>query len=344
MSPVAPFPDLDAVREEASTWIARAYRGLTEAERIELREWSRRPVNRRAMNEMSDVWQGLGVLSVLSDLFPLDGAQPVVVAPPSRTRWIAVAASVVVVLAGAVTWLSLRSPAARVAVTAEHALQAVAYSSAMGEHRTIPLPDGSVLALNSDTVLEVALSPTLRSLVLHRGEAHFTVAHDANRPFLVAVNGRTVRAVGTAFNVRRRGDAAVEVLVDEGVVRAYQNETDPGSSVEAGHLLRIDEDGVPLLRRVDRGEMDRLLAWRRGELILDGITLEAAMAELSRYTTRRIRIDDPKLRALRLGGSFPTNDLAAVLRTLRANFNIEASEDGSGTLTLRQVSDGAGAG
>jgi transmembrane sensor len=151
-----------------------------------------------------------------------------------------------------------------------------------------------------------------------------------------------MRAVGTAFNVRRRGDSALDLLVTEGLVRTYESEEETAASVAAGHLLRIDEHGDAALRRVSSDEVDRLMAWQRGELILDGITLEAAMAEVSRYTPRRIRIDDPKLRALRLGGSFPTNDLGAVLRTLRANFGIEAREDDGGTLVLQQVTGGAG--
>ncbi len=48
---------------------------------------------------------------------------------------------------------------------------------------------------------------------LEAGEAHFAVAPDAARPFVVRVGGVAVRAVGTAFNVRYAADGAVEVTV-----------------------------------------------------------------------------------------------------------------------------------
>ncbi len=174
---------------------------------------------------------------------------------------------------------------ARDALTA--ALQAQVYSSTVGEHRTIRLDDGSTLALNSDTLVDVAFTPGLRSLTLHRGEAHFEVAHDTARPFLVTVNGRTVRAVGTAFNVRRRSDTDLDVLVTEGVVSTYAaDERDAAAGapadaerVSAGQLLRVRNGARSQIVRPGDAELEALTSWRRGVLVLDGITLEAALAE-----------------------------------------------------------------
>ncbi len=94
MSPVTPFPDLDRARNEAAEWIARVFRGLTAEENAALRDWSRRPENRRAMHEMSGVWQGMDVLSVLADLFPREpadalriAAAPAPKASAGASRW-----------------------------------------------------------------------------------------------------------------------------------------------------------------------------------------------------------------------------------------------------------------
>jgi transmembrane sensor len=335
MSPVAAFPDPEAARNEAAAWIACAFRGLTADEQATLREWSRRPMNQRAMAEMSDIWRGLDTLSVLADLFPRDGtAVPVAPAPPAPLRRTAgalcagIAAALLVIVAAALFSVGhWREEPPRVAAGAG---QGRDYTSAVGEHRSIPLADGSVLALNSDTLIRVEYTPTQRSLTLLRGEAHFDVAHDTARPFVVRVNSRSVRAVGTAFNVRRRGPLAHEVLVTEGVITTPQ-----GTRLQAGDLLTIAEDGTSAVRRLDATQIEKTGAWRRGVLILDGITLAEAMDEVSRYTTRRIVIDDPRLASLRLGGSFPTTDLRGILRSLRASFGIDAHTDESGTLHLR---------
>jgi transmembrane sensor len=335
LSPVAPFPDPETARTEAATWIARAFRGLTPEEHVALREWSRRPANRRAMNEMSDVWQGLDVLSVLADLFPREGGAAVPVAPappaplrrPSRLRYAGLAAGLVAVIAASVLFGARywQQPGPAPAPPVQ------AYASAIGEHRSIPLSDGSVLALNSNTQVQVAFTAASRSVILVQGEAHFDVAHDVARPFVVEVNARTVRAVGTGFNIRRRGPLSHEVLVTDGVVS-----TAPDTRLQAGELLRVAEDGTAAVSRVDAAQIEKLSAWRRGVLVLDGITLAEAMEEISRYTTRRIVIDDPQLGSIRLGGSFPTTDLRGILGSLQASFGIEAHADESGTLHLRR--------
>jgi transmembrane sensor len=85
----------------------------------------------------------------------------------------------------------------------------------------VTLPDGSVLQLNTDSVVETAYSPTERRVRLKKGEAFFSVAKNPQRPFWVDVGAVSVRAVGTAFNVRFRPEA-VEVLVKEGKVSVNQ--------------------------------------------------------------------------------------------------------------------------
>lgn len=343
MSPVTPFPDRDVAREQASEWIARAFRGLTSEEQARLREWSRKPVNRQAMEEMSSVWRGLDVLSVLADLFPREearrAAQPEAQARPPRARlplrrWALATAATVALAALAILWthylgplaLPLPAPSAQVAMQAANV-----YSSAVGEHRSLRLPDGSTLSLNSDTVVEVALSPGMRALTLHRGEAHFAVAHDPARPFVVTVGSTTVRAVGTAFNIRRRTGRAMDVLVTQGVVSTFAGSE---ARLEAGQLLRLSEDGTGTVTRLDTAAIDALTAWQRGLLVLDGTTLADAMEEMARYTTRRIVIDDPAIATLRLGGSLPIGDLEAMLRALEASFGIGVAHAADGSVHL----------
>jgi len=338
MSPVTRFPDLDRARNEAAEWIARTFRGLTAEENVALRDWSRRPENRRAMQEMSGVWQGMDVLSVLAEVFPAKRA------PRWRT---AVAASLLVAItAGVMVFALRRHDAAGPHHELAAALQAQVYSSTIGEHRTIRLDDGSTLSLNSDTLIDVAYTPGLRSLSLHRGEAHFEVAQDAARPFLVIVNGRTVRAVGTAFNVRRRSDADLDLLVTEGVVSTYAADRRNGTGLDvpadaarlsAGQLLRVRSGNPVQVVRLPEAELEAMTSWQRGVLVLDGITLEAALAEARRYTTRRLVIDDASLGGIRLGGSFRTDDLSPLFRALEANFGIVTHEDADGTLRLRRA-------
>ncbi|MGH7956227.1 MAG: FecR family protein [Opitutaceae bacterium] len=79
------------------------------------------------------------------------------------------------------------------------------------------LADGSVVELNAGADILVDFSPARRSVRLVRSEAHFAVATDATRPFVVSAGGVEVRAVGTEFAVRF-GSQEIAVLVTEGQV------------------------------------------------------------------------------------------------------------------------------
>ena len=87
----------------------------------------------------------------------------------------------------------------------------------VGEQKTIALSDGSTVILNTDSVLDIELTENSRIMRLTQGEAHFDVAPNPDRPFLVYAGDGIVKAVGTAFTVYLR-KKAVEVTVSEGVV------------------------------------------------------------------------------------------------------------------------------
>lgn len=95
------------------------------------------------------------------------------------------------------------------------------YATAADGYESVTLEDGSLLQLNSSTEVGVRFTPSDRRVWLLRGEAHFTVAKDPARPFSIEAGSVTVRAIGTAFNVRL-GAGDVEVLVTEGKVEVIK--------------------------------------------------------------------------------------------------------------------------
>lgn len=194
----------------------------------------------------------------------------------------------------------------------------------LGEIRRVPLADGSMVAINTKTALEVAMKPQSRHIVLKEGEAWFQVAKDPERPFVVAAGPVRVRAVGTAFSVRRGDDAGagVDVMVTEGVVETWV-EGDPGPRrrLSAGNRIVLAGAGSPAVAE-SPSEIERSLAWRNGEIALDGESLEQAARLFNRYNSRQIVIDDPALAQERFVGLFQTNEpesfAAAVAATLGA--------------------------
>lgn len=200
----------------------------------------------------------------------------------------------------------------------------------LGEIRRVPLADGSLVAINTKTALDVAMRPRSRRIVLREGEAWFQVAKDPGRPFVVAVGAVRVRAVGTAFSVRRGDEAGegVDVMVTEGVVETWiDSDPTPRRRLSAGSRIVLASAGAPTVAE-SPSEIERSLAWRNGEIALDGENLEQAARLFNRYNSRQIVIEDPVLARERFVGLFQTNEpdsfAAAVAATLGAVVNDDA--------------------
>ena len=188
------------------------------------------------------------------------------------------------------------------------------YRTDVGESRRVPLADGSLAAINTDTEIDVAFDDQRRAVRLDRGEAWFQVAKDPARPFVVAVGEVQVRAVGTAFSVRRRA-MGVEVLVTEGVVEV-SNGNGVARKVSSGNRIFVRQNGAPARPLHRPLEMDRALAWRQGQIALDGDTVSAAVAEFNRHNARKIVITDPRLEGRRVVGWFHTNEPESFARAV----------------------------
>ena len=115
------------------------------------------------------------------------------------------------------------------------------FDTEIGEIRHVPLPDGSVADLNTQSSVQVSMTKSVRRVRLTQGEAWFHVESDPARPFIVESGLVRVRAVGTAFSVRKF-DHGAEVLVSEGIVEAWvSGEEIAAVRVAAGEKAFVQE-------------------------------------------------------------------------------------------------------
>ena len=193
------------------------------------------------------------------------------------------------------------------------------YHTALGEDRSVRLADGSLIHLNTATSVEVALSEDSRQVHLLRGEARFDVAHDARRPFYVTTGSASLRAVGTAFNIRLRSDMT-ELTVIEGTVAVRDGGSMP-RRVPAGNGAAI-RGGTVAVTALRPASIQQRMAWERGRIELDGTTLAQAVEDMNRYRAHPLILGDSKLAALRVGGSFYIRRSDDFIRALGAGFGI----------------------
>ncbi|MEX0300765.1 MAG: FecR domain-containing protein [Kordiimonas sp.] len=341
------FPDRKAIEEEAARWVARldARGELTATELASLKQWvSQSSQHKEAIDRMSALWGGFDILDevnyteeVVSDI-----VQPAWFNSPKWWATGAIAATLLIV-----SLVGMLNPQ-----QVEMGLpQAGHYYTAIGEQRTIALADGSEVILNTNSEVKFELTDTVRNIHLVKGEAHFEVASDKERPFLVHANGGIVKAVGTAFTVFLR-KKAVEVTVSEGVVALFpQSEGSvvdealglsvasltPVAALTAGQNAVFSEEVESMTRMSDEA-LDRKLLWRGGFIAFAGEPLATVVADVSRYTDVVIEIDDPALEQLPVGGYFKVGEVEGMFEALEGAFGVSVERLSPTKVKLSQAS------
>ena len=207
------------------------------------------------------------------------------------------------------------------------------FSTTSGGYERVVLSDGSIVELNSNTEVAVSFAKAERRVLLSNGEAHFIVAHDKSRPFVVSAKHISVKAVGTAFDVRI-APAGVEVLVTEGTVRlggssgraastvgptenATQAEIGQPALLNANERLLIPERAAPselvrilpkLVEKISPEAVRAALAWQERRLIFTDTPLREVVEQFNRRNSLKLVIDDPALAERRIGGNFAADN------------------------------------
>ena len=212
------------------------------------------------------------------------------------------------------------------------------YSTTVGEYRRIPLQDGSVLALNTDSVARVEISGNHRVVNLERGEAQFTVAHDKARPFDVRAGGVVVRAVGTQFVVRKHDEFSIDVLVTEGKISLNP----PSSSTLGVGSYTTVRNGRVATALLPQSDINDRLEWTTTQrLSFKGATVSEVVAELNRYNDVKIVIQAPGLAEQHIGGSFQARDPDGFVTALEHQFPVHARHLSRGSGDIISVEGGA---
>jgi len=300
---------------EAAEWLARLDVGR--ASPAELDAWrAADPRRAAAFAEVAATWDRLGEL-------PAPATLP---QATSRRAFLGGALAASVVGVGVLGWLERDYFLRRRIVTA------------VGERRTLSLPDGSSMDLNTDTEVYWKFDDQVRKLWLHRGEAALSVAADLVRPFLlVTAQGLTTLAAGQ-FNARlRAGELELWVLSGQALIKTVSGQNNEVTVASASDPRRkLTTDGQQFGVAPAQEEAVRTVqAWRRGEIIFNGQPLSEAVEEYNRYLARKFVIGDQKVGGLRLGGRFLTDDPQRFLGALRSTFGIKVTDDGSSPIVLK---------
>ena len=314
----------ESVVDDAARWYARIHApDCTGRDREEFEVWLRAdPDHWRAYADAERTVcrfdQLLEYDTQLRALADETCGEPVVVA---RRRWAvpaALAASLVMALV-----------AVRLGGVGEHAQPPELFATRMDEQRDITLADNSVVHLDVGSEITVNMTGRSREITLTRGRALFDVAKDRERPFAVTAGGTRTTALGTRFQIQTSSERVVVVLTEGSVSVARP---DWEERLAPGEQLSLEGAGTaPVKRSVDTHVAT---SWSRGRLVFRGTPLAEALEEVNRYSTRKLRLADPSLATLPVGGNFIAGDSELVLSAFVAALPLRSVDGGGGEILL----------
>lgn len=330
--------ECDPIEAVAMEWLLERDEGFAPGRAAEFEAWRRLDARHAAaVDRLERTWSRLEELAqpaMKISLMPGPGSSP----RTSRRLllWPALAAAAAALVLAFGWW--------RAGAGSLHAQ----YATMPGAVQRISLPDGSVLTLNRESAADVDFSTGERRVRLGSGEAHFDVARDPARPFLVTAGGITVRAVGTAFNVRVAA-AAVEVVVSSGQVRVTAPEHHPALPgpeptvtplLEKGDrvvLARSGGETAPAVTRLDPEQLRSALAWQQERLTFADTPLREVVDQFNRRNVMQVRFGDDELGARLVGGTFVANNVEAFVSLLERGGDLTAERRGDREIILRRV-------
>lgn len=337
------FESEESLEQQAAAWLIEREEGFSPDRAAQFAQW--RDADRRHAAAIARVEATLDLLGELPSLrdvlventsttasdtketrFILFGFRP--------AQWIASAAAVAVL--GMILWHSLPSGKQR-----PHD-----YVADVNGSQRLALSDGSIVDLKSNSRLRVQFLPERRQATLTTGEAHFQVAHDSKHPFVVWANGVSIRAVGTAFDVRIE-NGNVDVLVTEGkvVVERESNISRANPAKPLVPMLSAGEHTVvdlknntpPKIEKVAPTAVHGLLSWQDEMTTFTDVPLREMIVRINRCNSTHIILGDPELGERKIGGVIALNQVNAFVRLLEQDGDIVADRRSNEEIVLHRA-------
>lgn len=186
-----------------------------------------------------------------------------------------------------------------------------------GKNYAFQLADGSKVWLNAASSLQFPLLFTRSArLVALQGEAYFKVAHQPRQPFVVSVNGVSVKALGTEFNIQSYQNESTSIALVTGSV-SIDNGKGQQIIMKPGEEVVIDKNGVVLLKQPFDNLM--VLSWMQGVYFFQNEPLQHIALVAERWFDVPVIISDASLGSLHFSGALDRNKPATTFFNMLAS-------------------------
>ena len=185
-----------------------------------------------------------------------------------------------------------------------------------GQKRTVKLPDGSTIRLNYESQIKVPERFTdSERMVFLQGHAHFDIARDPNRPFIIYTENSKTQVLGTSFDIRTyKNTDETEIIVTSGRV-AFSDKSEDQNLVT---LTVNDRAVLNADKSIETSEVDaqKLTAWKDNRLIFEDQTLREIIEVLQPWYDVEITVEDTDQLEMEYNFSFENPSLDVLIEQM----------------------------
>jgi|GEM_PF-649902 len=303
---------------------------LPEEETKDLDQWLSESDNATVEEEVSQIWSMTGTYKggfepdmekglsrFKSRIANTPEEAPVRSLPKSGFNWRIAASVALLIGAGLTLYFSFQPGQAKM----------LAISTNPGEKKEIGLPDGSKVILNEDSKLVFPDAFGEKREVRLIGEAYFSVAKDAEHPFVIDCPNGHVEVLGTAFNLRAYPEEAfAEVEVESGKVMFSRPNGENQVILEAKQMAVLEplQEGQPVvaIKAVDVPALNAQ-AWRTNRLDFRNLEMDKVVELIERYYGAKVELVDTEIGSCGYNSQFDKEKLETILSEIELAFKAE---------------------
>lgn len=151
----------------------------------------------------------------------------------------------------------------------------------------VELADGSIVWLNSTTKMRFPFAFGNTREVYVEGEAYFSIAQDATKPFIVHSGKASVQVLGTEFNVNSYNSNSITTSLVQGKVAVTVDKE--RTILQPGKELIASASGI----KVQAFDQQITLGWRQGIHYFEDASMTEIATMVGRYFDVKMVMDSP---------------------------------------------------
>lgn len=190
-------------------------------------------------------------------------------------------------------------------------------STNKSEIRSVSLPDGSKIMLNTTSTLSYTnafMKDVIREVHLD-GEAFFDITPNPERPFIIRSNNFVIKVLGTSFNVKDyTEDNQLSVSVESGSVNVNYDNFNTIMTLKKDETMTVDKTTHSVTKQLRQNELPSIR--QNSSLYFNDVSLSESILLINRYYQTKVVLASGIVSTAIITGTHDNQSLESVLQSI----------------------------